>query len=59
MKEIKVRNNPLNLRVYINGEPDLNLLPKEFWQLIISECETQIEKDAETLRKRKKILQMD
>lgn len=59
MKEIKVRSNSLNLRVYINHEPDLNLLPKDYWQLLISECETQIEKDAETLRKRKKILKMN
>lgn len=58
MKELQVKNNPLNLRVFINHEPDLNLMPKDYWQLIISECEKQIEKDANTLRKRKEILQM-
>lgn len=59
MKEIKVQYNPLNLRVFINREPDMSLLPKEYLKIIVSSLDEQIEKDAQEMRKRKKILQMD
>lgn len=59
MKEIKVQYNPLNLRVFINHEPDISLLPKEYLKIIVSSLDEQIEKDAQEMRTRKKILQMD
>lgn len=59
MKEIKIKYNPLNLRVFINRAPDISLLPKEYLKIIVSSLDEQIEKDAREMSKRKKLLRMD
>jgi hypothetical protein len=42
MQEIIVENNPLGLRVFINGAPDLKLIPKEIADSAIATLELQI-----------------
>ena len=34
MKEIELKNNPLGIRVYAVGEPDLDHMPEEEYKLI-------------------------
>ena len=29
MEKIEIKNNPLNLEIYINGKPDISSMPKE------------------------------
>jgi len=42
MKEISVKNNPTNLRVLINGVPDMTLIPKAVAVSAINALEEQI-----------------
>ena len=39
MEEVKVRNNRTNLKVYVNGFPDLKLMPKEVLEILLTEIE--------------------
>lgn len=39
MEEVKVRNNKTNLKVYVNGFPDLKLMPKEVLEILLTEIE--------------------
>ena len=36
MKEIELRNNPLGIKVYAVGEPDLDHMPEEEYTLFAS-----------------------
>lgn len=36
MKEIELKNNPLGIRVYAVGEPDLDHMPEEEYNLFAS-----------------------
>ena len=42
MQEIETKENPLNLKVYINGIPDLRLIPKEKAENIFAALELEI-----------------
>ena len=42
MQEIETKENPLNLKVYVNGKPDLRLIPKEKAESILSALEMEI-----------------
>ena len=42
MKELKVKNNETGLSIYINGIPNLKLIPKEKEDLLISTIEIQM-----------------
>lgn len=42
MKELEVKDNPTGLHVFINGIPDIKLIPKDVADCIISALETQI-----------------
>lgn len=42
MQEIETKENPLNLKVYVNGKPDLRLIPKEKAENILSAIELEI-----------------
>lgn len=46
MKEISMEYNPLNLKVFINGEPSIDLIPKDTLDMIITELDKQIQADA-------------
>ena len=36
MEKIEVRDNPLKLEIYINGKPDISLMPKEIKDAFIN-----------------------
>lgn len=36
MEKIEITNNPLKLDIYINGTPDLSLIPKDLTDAFIS-----------------------
>ena len=36
MKKIEIKDNPLGLDVYINGEPDISVIPKELMDAYIN-----------------------
>lgn len=42
MKEIQVKENPTTLCVYINGVPNLELIPKDEADIVIAALECQI-----------------
>ena len=42
MKEIELRNNPLGIKVYTVGEPDLDHMPEEEYTLFTSSLAMQI-----------------
>lgn len=42
MQEIETKENPLNLKVYINGIPDLRLMPKDKAENIFAALELEI-----------------
>ena len=54
MKEIELKNNPLGIKVYTVGEPDLDHMPEEEYNLFassfalyINEYVTKLEHDKE------------
>ncbi len=44
MQEMEIKENPLNLKVYVNGIPDLRLIPKEKAESLFSALELEISK---------------
>ena len=42
MQEIGVQDNPLGLKVFINGIPDLKVIPKEKAESILAALEMEI-----------------
>ena len=42
MKEIELKDDPLNIRVYAVGEPDLDHMPEEEYTLFASSLAMQI-----------------
>lgn len=42
MQEIVVKENPLEIKIYINGIPDLKLLPKEKAESVLAALELKI-----------------
>lgn len=48
MKELIMEFNPLELKVFINKYPSINLVPKDTLDLIISELDKQIQDDAKS-----------
>lgn len=42
MKELKVKNNETGLSVYINGIPNLKLIPKKDEEILISSLEVKM-----------------
>ena len=42
MQEIEVKENPLGLKVFINGKPDLKLIPKEKEESILAALELTV-----------------
>lgn len=48
MKELFMEFNPLELKVFINEYPSINLVPKDTLDLIISELDKQIQDDAKS-----------
>ena len=42
MQEVQPKENPLGLKVFINGIPDLNVIPKEKAESILAALESEI-----------------
>lgn len=42
MQEIEVKENPLEIKIYINGIPDLKLIPKEKAESVLAALELKI-----------------
>ena len=42
MQEMEIKENPLNLKVYVNGIPDLRLISKEKAESLFSALELEI-----------------
>lgn len=42
MQEVQPKENPLGLKVFINGIPDLNAIPKEKAESILAALESEI-----------------
>ena len=42
MKKIEVKDNPLKLDVYVNGTPDISLIPKDLTDAFISSLTEKI-----------------
>ena len=42
MQEIEVKENPLKLKVFINGTPELKNIPKEKAESILAALESEI-----------------
>lgn len=51
MKEIKIKNNETGLSIYINGVPNLKLIPKDLQDLTIAGIELQMTNYFKTKRK--------
>ena len=44
MQEINIKNNPSGLKIFINGVPQIELIPKEKLGVVINALEKQIDK---------------
>jgi hypothetical protein len=42
MQEIKIKSNPLGLKIDINGKPDVKLIPQDQLSVYIAALENQI-----------------
>ena len=42
MEEVKIKNNPLGLKIYINGVPDISQIPKDLMDAIIDALTKQV-----------------
>ena len=42
MQQIELKENPLGLKVFINGKPDLTVIPKENAESILAALELEI-----------------
>ena len=51
MQEVQPKENPLGLKVFINGIPDLNAIPKEKAESILAALELEISEHYEKLSK--------
>jgi hypothetical protein len=43
MQEINIKNNPSGLKLFINGVPQIELIPKEKLDVVINTLEKQID----------------
>ena len=42
MEKIKIKDNPLKLEIYINGKPDMSVMPKELKDAFIGSLTEQV-----------------
>lgn len=43
MEEMEIKENPLRLQVFVNGVPDLTLIPKEKGEMLFNALALEIE----------------
>ncbi len=54
MKAIDINNNPSGLKIFINGIPQIELIPEEKMDLVVNALEKQIDKLSTISRKKDK-----
>lgn len=42
MEEIEVKDNPLGIRVFVNGKPNISNMPEEEFNLFVSSLELRM-----------------
>lgn len=42
MKKIEVENNPLGIKIYVNGQPDIDNMSDEEYDLFVSSLELRM-----------------
>lgn len=53
MEEIEVNDNPLGIKVYVNGMPDINNMPEKEFGLFVSSLELRMSEYFEKLKESK------
>ena len=53
MEEIVVNDNPLGIKVYVNGMPDINNMPEKEFGLFVSSLELRMSEYFEKLKESK------
>lgn len=53
MEEIEVEYNPLGIKVYVNGIPDIEHMPEEKFDLFVSSLELRVSEYFEKLKESK------
>lgn len=50
LEEIEVNDNPLGIRVYVNGIPDINKMPEKEFDLFVSSLELRMSEYFEKIK---------
>ena len=50
MKEIMLENNPLGIKLYVNGRPSINNMNKEEYEIFVSSLELMMSEYYENIR---------
>ena len=53
LEEIEVNDNPLGIKVYVNGMPDINNMPEKEFGLFVSSLELRMSEYFEKLKESK------
>ena len=53
LEEIEVNDNPLGIKVYVNGIPDINKMPEKEFDLFVSSLELRVSEYFEKLQNSK------
>lgn len=53
LEEIEVNDNPLGIKVYVNGLPDINKMPEQEFDLFVSSLELRVSEYFEKLKESK------
>lgn len=53
MEEIEVKDNPLGIKVFVVGKPDIEHMPKEEFDLFVSSLELRVSEYFEKLHNSK------
>ena len=53
LEEIEVKDNPLGIKVYVNGMPDINKMPEKEFDLFVSSLELRVSEYFEKLKENK------
>lgn len=50
LEEIEVNDNPLGIKVYVNGMPDINKMPEKEFDLFVSSLELRMSEYFEKIK---------
>lgn len=57
MEEIEVKDNPLGIKVYVVGRPDIEHMSEEEYSLFVSSLELRMSEYFEKLKENKSIME--